>query len=56
MHKFQEVISTLPTPAIAGVGLLLGAMAGFDMGGPVNKVAFLAASGLVAANPNDQKQ
>lgn len=29
------------------VGLLIGAMAGFDMGGPINKVAFLTTSALV---------
>lgn len=30
------------------LGLILGAMIGFDMGGPVNKVAFLFAGGLIA--------
>lgn len=29
------------------VGLLIGAMAGFDMGGPINKVAFLTTGALV---------
>lgn len=45
------------TTALAGMGgtqvgllgLLLGAMIGFDMGGPVNKVAFLFAGGLIAS-------
>lgn len=30
------------------LGIILGAMIGFDMGGPVNKVAFLFAGGLIA--------
>lgn len=30
------------------LGLLLGGMAGFDMGGPVNKVAFLTSTALVS--------
>lgn len=30
------------------LGLILGAMIGFDMGGPVNKTAFLFAGGLIA--------
>ncbi|MGZ9763311.1 PTS fructose transporter subunit IIABC [Mycoplasma sp. AC1221] len=29
------------------LGILLGGMAGFDMGGPINKVAFLSSSALV---------
>lgn len=56
MHQFQWGITQLPVGAVAAVGLLLGAMIGFDMGGPVNKVAFLAASGLVANSPSDQTQ
>ncbi|WP_342252306.1 fructose-specific PTS transporter subunit EIIC [Spiroplasma endosymbiont of Amphibalanus improvisus] len=31
-----------------GFGLLIGAMAGFDMGGPINKVAFLTCVGLIS--------
>lgn len=31
------------------LGAILGAMIGFDMGGPVNKVAFLFASGLITS-------
>lgn len=30
-----------------GLGFVLGAMAGFDMGGPINKIAFLTSSALV---------
>ena len=28
---------------------MIGAMAGFDMGGPINKVAFLACTGLIGS-------
>lgn len=30
------------------LGLIMGAMIGFDMGGPVNKVAYMTAAGLIA--------
>ncbi|WP_129115832.1 PTS fructose transporter subunit IIC [Halegenticoccus tardaugens] len=33
------------------VGLILGAMMAFDMGGPVNKVAYVFAVGLISADP-----
>ena len=33
-----------------GMGLLLGAMIGFDMGGPINKIAFVMSSALLAQN------
>ncbi|ATZ21891.1 PTS fructose transporter subunit IIABC [Mesoplasma tabanidae] len=32
-----------------GLGLILGAMAGFDMGGPINKIAFITCSALITA-------
>ncbi|ASZ09414.1 PTS fructose transporter subunit IIB [Mesoplasma chauliocola] len=32
-----------------GLGIILGAMAGFDMGGPVNKIAFITCSALITA-------
>lgn len=34
----------------AFLGLLLGAMMAFDMGGPVNKAAYVFATGLIASN------
>lgn len=51
MGKFSEAIAGMPAGAMAAIGLLLGAMAGFDMGGPINKVAFLTAAGLIKTNP-----
>jgi PTS system fructose-specific IIC component len=32
-----------------GLGMALGAMAGFDMGGPINKIAFVTGSALITA-------
>jgi fructose-specific phosphotransferase system IIC component len=34
------------------LGMILGAMIAFDMGGPVNKTAFLFAAGLIASGNN----
>ncbi|WP_425377231.1 hypothetical protein [Spiroplasma endosymbiont of Aleiodes alternator] len=44
----------MPREAMAAIGMLLGAMIGFDMGGPINKVAFLAASTTITADPSSQ--
>ena len=33
-----------------GMGILIGAMTGFDMGGPVNKIAFLTSTALITQN------
>lgn len=41
-------LSSMQGVAPVVLGLILGAMIGFDMGGPVNKVAFLFAGGLIA--------
>lgn len=54
MEKFQDGLTNMPREAMAAIGLLLGAMAGFDMGGPINKVAFLAASTTITADPSSQ--
>lgn len=53
MQQLQVGLKKLPTAAMAAIGLLLGAMIGFDMGGPINKIAFLAASGLIASGKGD---
>ncbi|WP_025755634.1 PTS fructose transporter subunit IIABC [Mycoplasmopsis cricetuli] len=34
--------------ASIGIGALIGAMAGFDMGGPINKIAFLTSTALIS--------
>lgn len=33
-----------------GMGILIGSMAGFDMGGPINKIAFVTCSALITEN------
>lgn len=54
MEKFQDGLTNMPREAMAAIGLLLGAMVGFDMGGPINKVAFLAASTTITTDPSSQ--
>ena len=62
MHEFQNFIQTYWKGSITsgsggaagiavglGFGLLIGAMAGFDMGGPINKVAFLSSVALLGS-------
>ncbi|AHI53514.1 PTS system fructose-specific IIABC component [Spiroplasma sabaudiense Ar-1343] len=45
----QAYKSKLGVFAGLGLGMALGAMAGFDMGGPVNKIAFVTGSALITA-------
>ncbi|QHX35709.1 PTS system, fructose-specific IIABC component [Spiroplasma sp. TIUS-1] len=52
MFQFSDAIkSAYESKAGAGVGIalgiLIGAMAGFDMGGPINKIAFVTCSALI---------
>ena len=54
MNEFQKWIKNTWNANTAGgvalglgLGLLIGAMTGFDMGGPVNKIAFLSCTALV---------
>ncbi|AHI52447.1 fructose-specific PTS transporter subunit EIIC [Spiroplasma culicicola] len=53
MQEFSLVIEnayTDPKFGVAlgiGLGLLIGAMASFDMGGPINKIAFVTCSALI---------
>lgn len=54
MEQFQTGLQNMPREAMAGIGILLGAMVGFDMGGPINKVAFLAASTTITRQPSSQ--
>ncbi len=35
-----------------GMGFVIGAMAGFDMGGPINKIAFVTCSALITLDPS----
>ena len=46
-------LSSLEGSSVALLGLVVGAMIAFDMGGPVNKTAFLFGAGLIASG-NEQ--
>lgn len=48
MDTFQEWIKSLNGGSKAIIGAVIGACMGFDMGGPVNKTASMAANGLGA--------
>jgi len=54
MEQFQNALINMPREAMAAIGILLGAMIGFDMGGPINKVAFLAASTTITTSASSQ--
>ncbi len=49
MDGLTQWLTTLGTANAALLGLLLGAMMAFDMGGPLNKAAYTFAVGLVAS-------
>ena len=50
MTALQNGLSSLGTGSLAVLGIVLGLMMAFDMGGPVNKVAYtFAVTGLTAA-------
>lgn len=48
MTAFQEWIKSLNGGSKAVIGAVIGACMGFDMGGPINKTASMAANGLGA--------
>ncbi|SFU48609.1 PTS fructose transporter subunit IIC [Alicyclobacillus macrosporangiidus] len=50
MQAMTNGLAHMGATGSAGLGLLLGAMMAFDMGGPVNKVAYFFAAGLVATH------
>lgn len=45
----NNVEQNVTVGASVAIGLLIGAMAGFDMGGPINKVAFLTCTSLITS-------
>ena len=50
--SMTDFLSSLDGGSVVVLGLILGAMVAFDMGGPVNKTAFLFGSALIASgNP-----
>ena len=48
-------LSSMGASASVGLGLLLGAMMAFDMGGPVNKVAYFFAVGLLGTHTHESE-
>lgn len=51
MLAFQSWIEGLASGSLFIVGAVIGACMGFDMGGPINKTASMAANALFADNP-----
>ncbi|MDP8099175.1 PTS fructose transporter subunit IIABC [Pasteurella atlantica] len=48
MQWLNAVLTEMSTGNVILLGIVLGGMAGFDMGGPINKVAFLFSVGMIA--------
>ncbi|EPZ8237416.1 PTS fructose transporter subunit IIABC [Vibrio fluvialis] len=49
MDGLTALLTTMSTGNVVLIGIVLGGMAGFDMGGPFNKVAFLFSVGMIAS-------
>ncbi len=49
MDHMNILLTSMSTGNLALLGIVLGGMAGFDMGGPFNKVAFLFSVGMIAS-------
>ncbi|WP_429019476.1 PTS fructose transporter subunit IIABC [Aeromonas veronii] len=49
MTGLNAMLLSMSGGSLVLLGIVLGAMAGFDMGGPVNKVAFLFSVGMIAS-------
>lgn len=47
MAHLTEMLTSMSTGSAVVLGLILGGMTGFDMGGPFNKVAFLFSVGMI---------
>ncbi|WP_432096240.1 fructose-specific PTS transporter subunit EIIC [Streptomyces sp. bgisy100] len=50
-ENLTGLLGSLTGTSAALLGIILGLMIAFDMGGPVNKTAFLFGAGLVSKNP-----
>ncbi|WP_318472363.1 PTS fructose transporter subunit IIABC [Photobacterium leiognathi] len=48
MDSMNSMLTEMSTGSVVLLGIVLGGMAGFDMGGPFNKVAFLFSVGMIA--------
>lgn len=49
MDGLTAMLTSMSTGNVVLLGIVLGGMAGFDMGGPFNKVAFLFSVGMIAS-------
>lgn len=49
MVALSDMLKSLSMGGIIGIGLVMGLMQGFDMGGPFGKVVFLFSVGLIAS-------
>ncbi|WP_346205081.1 fructose-specific PTS transporter subunit EIIC [Aeromonas salmonicida] len=49
MKGLNAMLLSMSGGSLVLLGIVLGGMAGFDMGGPVNKVAFLFSVGMIAS-------
>ncbi|NOI81653.1 PTS fructose transporter subunit IIC [Vibrio tubiashii] len=49
MDSLTALLTSMSTGNVVLLGIVLGGMAGFDMGGPFNKVAFLFSVGMIAS-------
>jgi fructose PTS system EIIBC or EIIC component len=49
LHWLEAWLRSMQTGSAVTLGLLLGAMMAFDMGGPVNKAAYAFSAGLIAS-------
>ncbi|HIF9214385.1 TPA: PTS fructose transporter subunit IIABC [Photobacterium damselae] len=49
MDNMNTMLTEMSTGNVVLLGIVLGGMAGFDMGGPFNKVAFLFSVGMIAS-------
>lgn len=49
MDSLNSLLTNMSTGNVILLGIVLGGMAGFDMGGPFNKVAFLFSVGMIAS-------
>ncbi|WP_429166141.1 fructose-specific PTS transporter subunit EIIC [Aeromonas rivipollensis] len=52
MTGLNAMLLSMSGGSLVLLGIVLGGMAGFDMGGPVNKVAFLFSVGMIASGQN----
>ncbi|NOJ24558.1 fructose-specific PTS transporter subunit EIIC [Vibrio coralliilyticus] len=50
MDGLNAMLVSMSTGSVILLGIVLGGMAGFDMGGPFNKVAFLFSVGMIASD------